>query len=115
MSAKRNNAFNQFPRFLWCSEAAGIESEYIYLTHTRYPRFIAMAIEGEEFEEQALDHINVVVAEHEKHGLIACSDNGLHFKNFIFLDGIPDKNTLAQSCLEAIANYKLLILESDYD
>lgn len=115
MSARQNKAFNQFPRFLWCLEAEGAESEYVYLTHTRYPRFIAFAIEGEDFEEHALDHINVVVAEEERHGLVACSDNGLHFKNFVFLDGVPDKNTLAQACLEAIANYKLLILESGID
>ena len=114
MSAKRNNAFNSYPRFIFDGSEDEAPEDF-YLTHTRHPRFLAKGYVQEDYSEAPQEAMNSVVANHERHGLVCTTDAGIHFKDFIFLDGqgVPDKNEIAEACLQAVIAYKLRGLEKN--
>lgn len=110
MSAKRNNAFNAYPRFIWgeaVSESGFDKTEF--LVHTRYPRFIAKVYDDlvedssydGEFQSQLGHHP-------QTDELVYVTDFELGFKDWVFLDnGPPDLEKLKEACDAAVLNYMM--------
>lgn len=109
MSAKRNNAFNALPRFIWgeaVSEAGFTKNDY--LIHTRYPRFIA-SVYDDLVEDSSPGDFESQLGNHPATGeLVYVTDLELGFKDWVFLDnGQVDMVKLKEACDAAVLNYMM--------
>ena len=109
MSAKRNNAFNALPRFIWGEAVyeAGFTPQD-YLIHTRYPRFITKVYD-DLVEDSTYDEFESELCKHPETGeLVYVTDFELGFKDWVFLDsGAIDMEKLKAACDEAVLNYMM--------
>jgi hypothetical protein len=109
MSAKKNNAFNALPRFIWgeAVSEAGFEAVE-FLTHTRYPRFICRVYEGEDIDTEP-QAFQSQLGQHPNTGeLVYVTSLDVGFKDWVFLDtGTTNLDALKSACDEAIANYMM--------
>lgn len=114
MSAKKNNAFNALPRFIWGEAVSEVGFEVQeFLTHTRYPRFICRVYEGEDIDTEPQAFESQLGRHPQTDEMVFVTSLDIGFKDWVFLDaGTPNLQAIKTACDEAIHNY--MIRDDEY-
>lgn len=110
MAAKKNNALNSLPEFIWGEAVLEMGFDpHDYLIHTRYPRFICRVYETEESDTELGDFDSDIGLHPQTGEQIYITNRDIGFKDFIWLDkgGIPPSADVKSACDRAFQNFML--------